>query len=157
MASCFFCSEFNFKTCIVLNTSLQVHTRMLLHPNLPIFSSILSFFKVLAFSLSKVKSWNPLSDKTDLEKSSFCQINLSLGLPNFTSTFNSLLTPLFIEVLTYLFGYNFKFNFLTIRSHRKILYSMSIFFISSNFKKENYNCTDLSKAGRDSNRTLKVI
>ena len=111
----------------------------------------------LYFSLSKVKSSNPLSDKTDLEKSSFCQINLSLGLPNFTSTFNSLLTPLFIEVLTYLFGYNFKFNFLTIRSHRKILYSMSIFFISSNFKKENYNCTDLSKAGRDSNRTLKVI
>ena len=82
----------------------------------------------LQFSLSKVKSSNPLSDKTDLEKSSFCQINLSPGLPNFTSTFNSLLTPLFIEVLTYLFGYNFKFNFLTIRSHRKILYSMSIFY-----------------------------
>ena len=35
-----------------------------------------------SFSLSKVKSSNPLSDKTDLEKSSFCQINLSPGLPN---------------------------------------------------------------------------
>ena len=48
----FFCSEFNFKTCIVLNTTLQVHTRMLLHLNIPIFSSILSFFKVLVFILA---------------------------------------------------------------------------------------------------------